>query len=617
MRQKRESCIRKVIPSPGQELALIRSGLIAVLLTVGCAASLRAQNADSAWAAGNHELAERLFTQRLAADSNDVIALRRVATLRAWRNRYDESIALLDRAVRLAPNDTEIRLERARVLAWARRYEPAIATVDTLLARDPANRAALEARAQFTSWSGRYAESLADYGRLIDISPTDPSLQIARARVLGWARQYEQAAANYEQMLRADPNNRDALLGLAHVLSWGGRIDSAAVIFRKLVARDPRDVDALKGIARAASWSGNLREGEREWRRVLEIAPNDVEALTGLGTTLRWQGREIAAEEVLRRAIAADPNSAEARQHLAYTRAALGFRVSAAVTQEADSDDNDMTTFMITLAEFVASHYELRIQSYRRELSGPGLQGEPSQPGTWGQIFELNRHTESGWVFSAGGNASYGSGGGGLRARIVTPRWWRVAGSIAYNRAPYDYTAALALRDVVAEQVAADATTRLGQRTHVIGNVATTNFIGTESNRQLSGGLAATLRTSRWLTLGMAARAFTFEKDRAELIDGYFNPDFYGIAEFTAATYHAKRRWVVTTETAPGYQQIGSNGDPGMSFRIMARVAYALAPGKQIGLSGAYANSGLQQLSPGTTSEYNYRALSIFGSWVF
>ena len=498
---------------------MTRIRLIAVCALFIGPAALRAQTAaDSAWTAGNHQLAERLFAQRLAADSNDIMALRRLATLRAWAKAYDESLTLYDRALRLAPADDEIVLERARTLAWA----------------------------------GRYAESL----------------------------------AVYERVLYANPENREALLGRARVLSWSGRTDSATVILQNLIARDARD----------------------------------VEAFMVLGSTLRSQGRDAAGLRALRNAVALDPNNTEARALLADAEAAMDPRIVPVYTYEADSDENRMQTATMTGRSRPADNLEARVDWYVRFLEGPDLNGGIIDPTTSGATFGLTWFWDPGWSASVGagtsGEAFSSDGTTSLRASVATPRWWTLSGVLAYNRAAFDYTAALAERGVRTDQIAADATARLNMRWHLIGNAAATRYTGEEPNQQISGSLAATYRWLSWLTVGVAARAFGFEKDRTELQEGYFNPDFFGLLELTGATYHQTGKWLITTEAAPGYQQIESDGERSASFRVNGRAAYTLAPGRQIGLSATYANSGLQQLSP-TSTEYNYMSLGVFGNWTF
>jgi hypothetical protein len=61
---------------------------------------------------------------------------------------------------------------------------------------------------------------------------------------------------------------------------------------------------------------------------------------------------------------------------------------------------------------------------------------------------------------------------------------------------------------------------------------------------------------------------------------------------------------------------VGRDGDPSGSFRATANVGRILGPGRQIGVYGAFANSGLTRLSPtSTSSAYRYHALGINASW--
>lgn len=575
--------------------------------------------ADSLWAAGQHDAAAAIYAQRLAADSNDVTALRRLATLRAWGGKYEEAIRLYDRALRAAPADRELALERARILAWDRQYARAIEGVTAVLGADPTNRAAIEALAQFTSWSGRYDESLAAYGRLIQASPGDVKLQAARARVLGWSRQYDRSAAAFEEILRRTPEDRDARLGLAQVLSWGGRYDSAAVIFTTMLRADPRDVDALKGLARIATWSGNLREGERRWRELVAIVPKDVEVLVGIGANLRVQGREAAAMRFLEAAEQVEPTNADLRVQLQYARAALAPRIAPSHTYEDDTDHNVMRTTSLLVAGRPRPALELRATGYRRQLAGFGLAGialRSTSP--WGVQGGASLALEPGWVLS--GAAGVAEAGGASRATgrlaLASPRRDPLSWSVSAARALFDVTAALADRGVYTDQLAAEGSWRASARTTATLSGAATRFVGTEGNLQLLGSASAMRRLAGPFSVGAAVRAFTFEKDREALQDGYFNPSSYGMIEAIGSVYRELGRWAVSAEAAPGVQRIGGETTNG-SLRLNGRLTWSPVPGRQLGLSAAFANSGLNQLSSSGTADYRYRAIGAFSTWSF
>ena len=158
------------------------------------------------------------------------------------------------------------------------------------------------------------------------------------------------------------------------------------------------------------------------------------------------------------------------------------------------------------------------------------------------------------------------------------------------------------------------------------GSAATTNNNSNISSTYRSGGslvtgsnVTVTAQGGTYyfdsITLGAAGRAFGFEQD---LWDGYFDPDLYWIGEALGRFGREWRKWGITAEVAPGVQQVGEDGERSATIRTTGGITYIVAPGRSFGLSGAYANAGLQRLSPTDTGGgYRYYAVSVSGSWVF
>ena len=128
--------------------------LCIVLSLCGLVRSASAQEAtaDSAWRRGDTERAAALYGAMLQADSSNAVALHRVALMRAWKRDFPTSLHLFDRLLALQPNDTDARVDRARVLAWKGETHGAIASLDSIIAREPNNETATQLRAQIKSW---------------------------------------------------------------------------------------------------------------------------------------------------------------------------------------------------------------------------------------------------------------------------------------------------------------------------------------------------------------------------------------------------------------------------------------------------------------------------------
>lgn len=593
-----------------------------VLALFAAPARAHAQDgADRAWAAGNVEEAARLYEQRVTADSNDVRALHRLGLARAWAGRNDEALALLDRAMRLDPADVETQVDRARVVANRGDPAGAAAALEPVIAANPAYLPALQARAQFLSWAGDFDASLRTYGRVLEVSPGDRSIGLERARVLSWASRFGASEAAYDSLLRRNPNDRDALLGLAQVLAWGSRLDSAEAVYNRLLAIDKNDPEALNGLARTAAWRGDLLVAERRWRASLARRPGDAAALVGLSQTLRWQGRDAAALAASREAVQRAPTDRDARTELTWTRLPLQPSVAPAFTYETDSDGNRITTVSSGAAFRPDPRVEVRADGYLRGTrleDGSGLDAQAR-----GVALALRAQFEPGWWLLGGGGLSASDVEGqdaraSWRAMLSSPARYPLTATLAYSHAPLDATSVLIVREVDVSELNLSATLVPAQGWAVSAGAGGADFHGGvsgETNRRTNGNLAVTRRLARFFTLGAAGRTFGFDKD---LNDGYFDPDLYWIGEALGRVSREWRTWGISVEAAPGVQQVGEGGERSATFRTAAGVTCIVGPGRRVGVSAAYANAGLQRLSPTDSGGgYRYTAISVSGNWAF
>jgi tetratricopeptide (TPR) repeat protein len=602
---------------------MVRRVLLIIFALLVAAVPARAQDeADRAWAAGDIPTAERLYEARLAADANDVTALHRVALIRAWAERYDESLALFDRLLAVDPRNREARVDRARVLAW--RGDPAAAALalDPLLAEEPGFLPALQARAQFESWAGNYDEALATYGRIQEITPEDRTVGLSRARVLSWASRFDAAVAAYDSILRVNPRDTEALVGLGTVLAWASRLDSAEAVYRRVLELEPGNTEALRGLARAAAWGGRLVPAERRWREVIARDPNDAAAWVGLSQTLRWQGRDAAALDAARRAISITPTDRDAREALRWARMAVAPRTSASYLDEWDTDGNDIRTTSATAAVRPLPNVDVRLDLYHRFTAYEPDVGTSAELSSNGGALTLWTMFGVGWALSGTAGASVLDQADTdpiptWRASLSSPGRYPITAHVSYAHYALDATTVLINREVYLDEWSASASWAPAQGWTIGGSGGTALFTGRasgEENRRLNGSLSVARRLSRPFTLGFGVRFFGFDRD---LNEGYFDPDFYGLAEMTTRWLREWRHWSLHAELAPGMQQVRSNGDPSGSIRGSGSVAYVLSPGRRIVLSGLFANTGLNQIAPGADADYRYRALSIAGQWVF
>jgi tetratricopeptide (TPR) repeat protein len=570
-------------------------------------------DADRAWREGEVERAERAYWTILEERPEDGRALHRLALMRAWAGEFDGSLQLFRRLLGLQPGNVDARVDRARVLAWRDDLKGAIDTLDVVLAEHPAHRGALEARAQFLAWMGDFSESLGTYDELLRITPRDAALVRSRARVLGFASEFDAAEQAYSRLLEQSPDDLEALTGLGRIHAWSGRLDESVETFRRAVSHSPENVSARQGLAQALSWQGNLEEGEAQWRRASELAPDNAESVAGLLQNLRWQGREAAAWEALQEASDRTRLHPDVREQEDWIRAALGPQIAPSLIIEEDSDDNQMVTMAFSAGWHPLPRLGIRLDGYRRNLSQNQLELQAH-----GAQLSASYFVEPGWDVTVGLGRSESSADDSdpittLRVSTRTPTRGRANLSVGYEVAALDATATLADVGVELQQVSVNGLWTPGPGWRATASLGQARFRGTEDNTRWNGSARVSRRLSRRWAVGLGARAFTFEKD---LLDGYFDPDFYGIADASVRWLLETPRFRLELEAAPGVQQVTSEGDLSGALRLYGRFALRAGPGREVSLSTGYSTTGMQSFSTGA-SDYRYTAVIVGGRWVF
>lgn len=544
----------------------------AAALLVAWPAGARGQaTADSAWNAGDLDRAAELYEARVAEDSTDVRALHRLGLIRAWNERFEESLALFDRLLRLRPENWEAVRDRGRVLGWSGSPEEALDELERALEHRPDDLVALRAHAQFAHRAGRLEAAREDYARIAELVEDATEARLEQARFLSWTDEFDEAKA----------------------------------VYRGVLERDPSNLQAVKGLARVTGWSGELVRSEELWRRARRLAPEDVEARLGLARTLRWQGRLAAARPVLERAGEMAPEDPRVREERRWLDARLSPHASPEAAHERDTDGNRIWTGRLSGDVHLGPRVRLDYAGYwrhaRSTLPTPDLELE-SGGGGLGLAVQL----APGWEIAAGGGVVTLEGSGTpeiptWRARISSPRRSPFSATLRYGREAFDYTARMIEVGVERDEVAATLVYRPNRSWQLRGVASAARYRGTEDNDRLAGSLWIEHRLSRSWTIGTVGRAFGFEEN---LDDGYFDPGSYLLGEAFLRWTARPGSWRLQLEAAPGLEQIETGSEVDPTVRAEGEIAYSPGPGREIYLTGLFASTGLQSFS---TADANYR----------
>jgi tetratricopeptide (TPR) repeat protein len=422
---------------------------------------------------GNGTLAIEAFSRVLELDPRNEVALaarkkrerdfvelpRRRAYAARERGDFATAASQLEAYVAQQPQSDDALRELAEVYAWSERFAEAERAYVDYLARVPDDDLALRALARVQSWSGRLAESRASYEKLIAWGKARPGDYEGLVNVLLWSddleaaepyarrllelepgtpgaakvladlrtrqalrlresaekleaeRRFAEARAAYQQYLQDHGRDAQVELRLCELLSWAGEHAEAARAYRDYLAEHPDDLSARLGLANSLAWAGDPAAAEPQFKAVLEQRPDDPAALLGRAQALDAIGSDpFVVRAAYERALAADASSDAARLGLASARLRVAPALQLDQRAFTDSDGLRASTTEAGARVILPGAWSLtpfyRLRLYEQTLAIVG-DGEP--------VAELNE-----LVAERGGR--YTGHGFGLRAKLGSGR---------------------------------------------------------------------------------------------------------------------------------------------------------------------------------------------------
>lgn len=291
-------------------MAQVRVLLIAVWLALSGAVGLAVAQEPvvppmglAAEAAGDWDAAIAIY-ERTASESGRADLWARISRIQATRNRPQEALDAIDRAVSLEPSNAEF----------------------------------LRARAELASWTGDYARAEDSHRRLGELTG-DPAAELGLARIAAWRGRTATSIGHYHEYLRRQPADSVATIELARQETWRGNARGALNVLDGYRERFGETVDYRVERARALVTGGRPRAAIEILTPLVAEKPDDYEARLVQTLALSDSGRRnhaVGSVETLTRLDASNPRTAEVR---AYVMAPIRSSVRPRFEYYDDSDD--------------------------------------------------------------------------------------------------------------------------------------------------------------------------------------------------------------------------------------------------------------------------------------
>ena len=254
--------------------------------------------------------AERLYRDVLAKAPNQPDALHFLGVLESQRGRYEQALALMDRASKITPGNTALIYNRANVLRDMGQLEKALAGYNAALQLKKDNAAALNNRGTVLHSLGRFREAIDSFDSVLRINPGHTDALINRGNALMELGRATEALQSYERALVQASDNVAALYGKGNALAKMERFDEAVAIYDRALALEPGNVQLLNNHGIALTRLSRNREAIASFDRAIASDGQNAEAFGNRGNSLMLLRRLDEALASYDQALARKPDDA-------------------------------------------------------------------------------------------------------------------------------------------------------------------------------------------------------------------------------------------------------------------------------------------------------------------
>jgi tetratricopeptide (TPR) repeat protein len=245
---------------------------------------------------GEAELAIALLKRAIAVAPTSAASHDLLAQALNVLHRDQEALASFDRSIALQPGNPMAHYNRGTLLHRLTRNEEALASYDRAISLHNNFMQAHYNRGNLLREQRRFEEALTSYDRAIALNPAAPEPQENRGLTLLRLGRPDEAAASYRRAIALRPELAEPHFKLGIALLHLRRIDEALASYDAAIAREPGHVEASLNRGVALLLSGRLSAGwrEYEWRKKIWTPDAHI-----FDQGRQWSGELCSDEESL------------------------------------------------------------------------------------------------------------------------------------------------------------------------------------------------------------------------------------------------------------------------------------------------------------------------------
>lgn len=259
---------------------------------------------------GDSAGAEIRFQQALKLNPYDARALNALGESYFDQQRYEEALAVFDRAFEAAPGYGDVIDNISKTMKALHRVDDVIDRYRKLLERNPEQPFVHYILGRDLAETGRTDEALQHFAEAVRIDPLLDGARYLWAQELSKLGRTEEAIAQHREALALNPDLKYTHVALGRELSRAGEAEEAVAHFKAAIQIDPSFQDARYLLGRELAGLNRIDEAIREYETAIQLDPNDARAHMEMGMFWAEQGKLETALEHFDAALKVKPDFA-------------------------------------------------------------------------------------------------------------------------------------------------------------------------------------------------------------------------------------------------------------------------------------------------------------------
>jgi tetratricopeptide (TPR) repeat protein len=195
------------------------------------------------------------------------------------KQKYNEALADIDKAVQLEADHAATHELRGLILLGLEKYDEAVASFDEAGKLEPSSALPYQHRGELYRQKGDLEKAAQQLSKALELSPDNVATLLVRAAVYYELKQTDKALQDCEQAIRVAPRIAQPYLMRAEILAASNRLDEAIKQLEELLQLAPGNAQLLNRLGNFYILVGRPRKSIETLTLVIEQEPDDFNAL--------------------------------------------------------------------------------------------------------------------------------------------------------------------------------------------------------------------------------------------------------------------------------------------------------------------------------------------------